>query len=49
MGPRRSESVPRDRLFRNRLENLIDQCHELVRLGKVVLFESHVDAPTAHG
>ena len=39
MGPRRSESIPQDELFRNRLENLIDQRHELVRLAALIDWE----------
>jgi IS5 family transposase len=39
MGPRRSESIPQDELFRNRLENLIDQRHELVRLAGLIDWE----------
>ena len=39
MGPRRIESIPQDELFRNRLENLIDQRHELVRLAALIDWE----------
>ena len=36
MGPGRGESIPQDELFRNRLENLIGQRHELVRLAALI-------------
>ena len=36
MGPKSSESDPRDDLFRSRLDNLIDIRHELVRLPELI-------------
>jgi len=39
MGPRSSEPTPQDELFRNRLENLIDQRHELVHLAALIDWE----------
>ncbi len=39
MRPRRQESAPQEEMFRNRLENLIDQRHELVRLAALIDWE----------
>ena len=39
MEPRNSEPSPQDELFRNRLENIIDQRHELVRLAELIDWE----------
>ena len=39
MGPRSSAPTPQDELFQNRLENLIDQRHELVRLAELIDWE----------
>ena len=39
MRPRSQEPSPQDEMFRNRLENLIDQRHELVRLAGLIDWE----------
>ena len=39
MGPRSSKPTPQDELFRDRLEILIDQRHELVRLAESIDWE----------
>ena len=39
MRPRCQEPPPQDEVFRNRLENLIDQRHELVRLAALIDWE----------
>ena len=39
MRPRSQEPSPQDELFRSRLENLIDQRHELVRLAELIDWE----------
>ena len=39
MGPRSSDPTPQDELFRNRLDNLIDQRHELVQLAALIDWE----------
>ena len=39
MRPRLQEPPPQDEMFRNRLENLIDQRHELVRLAALIDWE----------
>jgi len=56
MGPKRKKSTPQDDLFRNRLENMISLEHELVKLSRLIdwesfdaewgkLFESSLGAP----
>jgi IS5 family transposase len=52
MKPKRQESVPQEDLFRMRLENLIDPCHELVRLAALIdwpVFEREFGAIHAEG
>ena len=39
MKPKKHEPQPQEELFRNRLENLIDPRHELVRLAKLIDWE----------
>ena len=36
MGARRSDPMPQDESFRDRLVNLSDQHHELMRLGALI-------------
>ncbi len=36
MRPRSTEPPPQEELFQNRLENLLDQRHELVRLAALI-------------
>ena len=43
MRPKKPESPPNDDLFRSRLDNMISQRHELVRLAELIdwsMFES---------
>ena len=42
MKPQTPPELPTDDLFRNRLDNLIDRCHELVRLSSLIDWE-HFD------
>ena len=40
MGPKKREPTPNDDLFRNRLDNLIDRRHALVRLSEEMDWQS---------